>query len=93
MKRLLIDAISTNSGGAISHLKNILINFNNQKYFQKVDVFLPKKTSSLRIILAVFIADKKPCIVEIGRTQFNRSIATEEMWLGKTANFAMQRVP
>ena len=47
MKRLLIDAISTNSGGAISHLKNILINFNNQNYFQKVDVFLPKKTRSL----------------------------------------------
>lgn len=43
-KFLLIDAISTNSGGAISHLKNLLNNFNNQSYFDEVEVHLPYKT-------------------------------------------------
>ena len=52
-----------------------------------------KKTSSLRTILAVFMADIKPFLVGIGRIQFNKSIATEETKLGKTANFAMQKVP
>jgi len=47
MKKLLIDSISTNSGGAISHLKNLLINFDKQKYFDEVDVFLPEKTKKL----------------------------------------------
>lgn len=47
MKKLLIDAISTNSGGAISHLKNLLLNFKNQNYFEKVDVFLPENTKKL----------------------------------------------
>ena len=46
MKKLLIDAISTNSGGAISHLKNLLLNFKNQNYFEKVDVFLPENTKN-----------------------------------------------
>ena len=41
MKRLLIDAISTNSG-RLFHTKNILINFNNQNYFQKSRCFLQK---------------------------------------------------
>jgi glycosyltransferase involved in cell wall biosynthesis len=41
---LLIDAISTSSGGAISHLKNLLKNFNNQSYFDEVEVHLPYKT-------------------------------------------------
>ncbi len=43
-KKLLIDAISTSSGGAISHLKIILKNFKSQKYFSEVDVFIPYKT-------------------------------------------------
>tara|TARA_B100001250_G_scaffold409759_1_gene434757 strand:- start:2180 stop:3310 length:1131 start_codon:yes stop_codon:yes gene_type:complete len=47
MKKLLVDAISTNSGGAISHLKNLLINFNKQKYFDEIDVFLPSSTKKL----------------------------------------------
>ncbi len=46
-KKLLIEAISTNSGGAISHLKNILINFDNQNFFQEIDVYLPLKTRKL----------------------------------------------
>ena len=44
MKKLLIDAMSTNSGGAINHLKIIVNHFNKQNYFDKVDVFLPKNT-------------------------------------------------
>ena len=44
MKNLLIDAISTNSGGAISHLNNILRNFDNQDFFSKATVHLPYKT-------------------------------------------------
>ena len=44
MKILLIDAISTNSGGAISHLNIILRNFEKQKLFSKVYVHLPYKT-------------------------------------------------
>ena len=47
MKRLLIDAISTNSGGAISHLKIYLLISTIKITFKKVDVFLPKKTRSL----------------------------------------------
>ena len=47
MKKLLIEAISTNSGGAISHLKNLLKNFDKQKYFDKVDVYLPLSTKKL----------------------------------------------
>ena len=43
-KLLLIDAVSTNSGGAISHLKNFLKNFNDQSYFDGVEVHLPYKT-------------------------------------------------
>ena len=39
MKKLLIDAISTSSGGAINHLKKILIDFNKQKYFSKIMFF------------------------------------------------------
>ena len=44
MKKLLIDAISTSSGGAISHLRSILQNFSKQNYFDEVDVYLPHKT-------------------------------------------------
>ena len=44
MKKLLIDAFSTSSGGAISHLRIILNNFSNQNYFDKVDVLLPTYT-------------------------------------------------
>ena len=44
MKKLLIDAISTSSGGAISHLRSILKNFSKQNYFDEVDVYLPHKT-------------------------------------------------
>ena len=44
MKKLLIDAISTSSGGAINHLKIIVNQFHKQKYFDSVDVFLPEKT-------------------------------------------------
>lgn len=44
MKKLLIDAISTSSGGAINHLKIILNNFRKQNYFEVVDVFLPEST-------------------------------------------------
>ena len=47
MKKLLIDAISTNSGGAISHLNNLLLNFKKQNYFEKVDVYLPENTKKL----------------------------------------------
>lgn len=47
MKKLLIDAISTNSGGAVSHLKNLLLNFNDQSYFKKVDVYLPEYTKKI----------------------------------------------
>ena len=43
-KRLLIGAISTNSGGAISHLNIILSNFNKQNFFSEVEVHLPYKT-------------------------------------------------
>ena len=39
-----IDAISTNSGGAIEHLKNLLQNFDKQKKFVKCFVFTQKKT-------------------------------------------------
>ncbi len=46
-KKLLIEAISTNSGGAIAHLKNLLLNFENQSYFDEVDVYLPLKTKKL----------------------------------------------
>ena len=46
MKKLLIDAISTSSGGAISHLKIIVTQFHNQNYFDTVDVFLPEKTKN-----------------------------------------------
>jgi glycosyltransferase involved in cell wall biosynthesis len=44
MKKLLIDAISTSSGGAISHLNIILRNFENQNFFSHVNVHLPYKT-------------------------------------------------
>lgn len=44
MKKLLIDAMSTSSGGAINHLKIIVNQFNNQNYFDRVDVFLPEIT-------------------------------------------------
>jgi glycosyltransferase involved in cell wall biosynthesis len=44
MKKLFIDAISTNSGGAISHLNTILKNFENQNFFSKATVHLPYKT-------------------------------------------------
>ncbi len=44
MKKLLIDAISTSSGGAINHLKIIVNQFHKQDYFDCVDVFLPEKT-------------------------------------------------
>ena len=47
MKRLLIDAISTNSGGAISHLNIILKNFQSQNFFSEVYVHLPYKTMLL----------------------------------------------
>ncbi|MDA7805949.1 hypothetical protein N8963_01520 [Candidatus Pelagibacter sp.] len=47
MKKLLIEAISTNSGGAIAHLKNLLENFDKQKYFNRVDVYLPLTTKKL----------------------------------------------
>ena len=47
MKKLLIEAISTNSGGAIAHLKNLLKNFDEQKYFNRVDVYLPLTTKKL----------------------------------------------
>ena len=47
MKKLLIEAISTNSGGAIAHLKNLLENFDKQKYFNGVDVYLPLTTKKL----------------------------------------------
>ena len=46
-KKLLIEAISTNSGGAIAHLKNLLLNFDNQSYFDEVDVYLPFQTKKL----------------------------------------------
>tara|TARA_Y100000389_G_scaffold69971_1_gene66665 strand:+ start:15428 stop:16564 length:1137 start_codon:yes stop_codon:yes gene_type:complete len=46
MKKLLIDAISTSSGGAISHLKIIVNQFYNQNYFDSVDVFLPENTKN-----------------------------------------------
>lgn len=44
-KKLLIEALSTSSGGAIRHLYNLLINFNKQNFFDKVIVFLPSKTA------------------------------------------------
>jgi glycosyltransferase involved in cell wall biosynthesis len=44
MKKLLIDAISTSSGGAITHLNVILRNFENQNFFSHVNVHLPYKT-------------------------------------------------
>jgi len=43
-KKLLIDALSTSSGGAIIHLKNILDYFDKQEYFDQVDVFIPDET-------------------------------------------------
>lgn len=46
-KKLLIEAISTNSGGAIAHLRNLLLNFDNQNYFDEVDVYLPLQTKKL----------------------------------------------
>ena len=42
-KKLLIDAISTSSGGAISHLDTILSYFDEQNFFS-VEVHLPYKT-------------------------------------------------
>lgn len=47
MKKLLIDAISISSGGAINHLKNILINFHTQNFFSEIDVYLPEKTKEM----------------------------------------------
>ena len=47
MKKLLIDAISTNSGGAISHLKSLLEHFDSQKRFDKVEVHVPFETIKL----------------------------------------------
>ena len=44
MKKLLIDAISTSSGGAVTHLNVILRNFENQNFFSHVNVHLPYKT-------------------------------------------------
>jgi len=38
-KKLLIEAISTNSGGAIAHLKNLLLNFDNQSYFDVLSIY------------------------------------------------------
>jgi glycosyltransferase involved in cell wall biosynthesis len=46
-KNLLIDALSTSSGGAVSHLQNLLANFGRQTFFTKVVVYLPKKTIRL----------------------------------------------
>ena len=46
-KKLLIEALSTNSGGAISHLKNLLENVDKQNYFKKIDVYLPSTTKKL----------------------------------------------
>ena len=46
-KKLLIEALSTNSGGAISHLKNLLENADKQNYFNKIDVYLPRSTKKL----------------------------------------------
>ncbi len=46
-KKLLIEALSTNSGGAISHLKNLLENADKQNYFKKIDVYLPSATKKL----------------------------------------------
>ena len=43
-KKLLIDAISTSSGGAISHLYFLLDNFDQQKYFEYVEVHVPFET-------------------------------------------------
>lgn len=34
-KNLLIDALSTSGGGAVSHLKNLLANFGRQTFFKK----------------------------------------------------------
>ena len=46
-KKLMIEALSTNSGGAISHLKNLLENADKQDYFNKIDVYLPRSTKKL----------------------------------------------
>lgn len=46
-KKLLIEAISTNSGGAIVHLKHILDYSIKQNYFDEITVILPKKTFHL----------------------------------------------
>lgn len=43
-KKLLIEAISTSSGGAIIHLKHILSYSIKQNYFDEITVILPKKT-------------------------------------------------
>ena len=42
--KLVIDAVSTSSGGAISHLKNLINYFNSQKYFSKLVIIIPKAT-------------------------------------------------
>lgn len=46
-KTLLIEAISTSSGGAIVHLKNILDFSLKQKFYDKITVVLPQKTYKL----------------------------------------------
>ena len=46
-KTLLIEAISTSSGGAIVHLKNILDYSLKQKFYDEITVMLPEKTFKL----------------------------------------------
>ena len=43
-KKLLIEAISTSSGGSLVHLGNILNYFEKQKYFDEIDVLIPKES-------------------------------------------------
>ena len=43
-RKLLIEAISSSSGGSLVHLKNILNNFEKQNFFNQIDVLIPKKS-------------------------------------------------
>ena len=78
-KKLLIEALSTNSGGAISHLKNLLENADKQDYFNKIDVYLPRSTKKLMPI--------KKKINYISPNFFTKTLFLRIIWQTLILNF------
>lgn len=78
-KKLLIDAISSSSGGSLVHLKNILNFHDKQNFFNQIDVLIPKKS--------IFFLPKKKGINYIYNSFLEKNLFLRVFWQIFILNF------